>query len=190
VTVSPRATCLLVLVGGPIASGKSSVARALAEILTRRQMAAAAIDLDVIYEMLDADGPKDDADTWSRARRLAARMIDALLCDGIEAVIVEGDLLLEEERRELTSALEAQPTLLAVTVRVPLETALERVAADPSRGRSRDTTFLTEHYGSLAETLDSRPDGELVLDTAGLTPAQAAERVVAELEAIQGLPRD
>ncbi len=44
---------MLLVVTGPMASGKSTLARAVACELERRGAKAAAVDLDLVYEMLD-----------------------------------------------------------------------------------------------------------------------------------------
>jgi adenylylsulfate kinase-like enzyme len=168
----------LVLIGGPIGAGKSSVARELARKLGRRERTAAVIDLDLVYEMLDAEGAvKDDPRLWGRSRRLAASMADALLSDGVEVVIVEGDVLHQDERMELADAMRTRPRRLDVTLRLPLAVALERVAGDPTRGLSRDPAFLAGHYESLEDALRARPATELVLDTACLSVPEASERI-------------
>jgi adenylylsulfate kinase-like enzyme len=50
----------LIVISGPIASGKSTVAGALARECKRRGATAAVIDLDVVYEMLEPDAARKD----------------------------------------------------------------------------------------------------------------------------------
>ena len=42
---------MVIVICGPIASGKSTVARALAQLLERQGFGVATIDLDLVYEM-------------------------------------------------------------------------------------------------------------------------------------------
>ena len=63
---------MVIVVTGPIASGKSTIARELALELERTPMRVAVIDLDLVYERLAANGPKVDAATWTLARHAAA----------------------------------------------------------------------------------------------------------------------
>jgi len=51
---------MLIVITGPIASGKSTVARALYHELAGPDARAAVIDLDILEDMLTADGPKSD----------------------------------------------------------------------------------------------------------------------------------
>jgi Zeta toxin. len=170
---------LVIVVCGPIASGKSSLAIGVARAFERRALKAATIDLDLVYEMLEhTRAPKSDAAIWSRARRMAGALNDALLSDGIDVVIAEGDFLNEFERSEFVSMLRADVSVRFVTLTVPLETALLRVEQDPTRGISRDRSFLARHYEELAETLHRRLDDDLCLDTSNITIEQAAESVV------------
>jgi shikimate kinase len=167
------------VIGGPIASGKSTLARSVARAFERRGLAVATIDLDLIYEMLEhTRAPKTHAAVWSRARRTAGALTDALLADGVDVVIAEGDFLDEPARQEFVSMLQDEATFRFVTLSVDLETALLRVQQDPTRGISRDRSFLTRHYEELAETLGRRPERDLCLDTAVLTVEQATGSIV------------
>jgi chloramphenicol 3-O-phosphotransferase len=166
------------VVGGPIASGKSSLAVAAALALERRGLAAATIDLDLVYEMLDrAPGLKSKPAVWSRARRIAGALAAAFFADGLDVVIAEGDFLDEGERGEFTSALDAGVSVRFVTLTVSLPTALRRVEQDSTRGISRDPGFLARHYEELSELLRSRPEHDLCLDTGDMTVEEAAESI-------------
>jgi RecA/RadA recombinase len=170
------------VIGGPIASGKSTLAVAVARAFESRGLAAATIDLDLVYEMLEhARAPKNDAVLWTRARRTAGALTKALLADGVDIVIAEGDFLDDPSRQELVSGLAEDVRVRFVTLRVDLPTALSRVDQDPTRGTSRDRGFLTRHYEEVAETLRVRPAQDLCLDTGTLTVTQATDAVVALL---------
>jgi predicted kinase len=170
---------LVIVIGGPIASGKSTLATSVARVFESRALAVATIDLDLIYEMLEhARAPKSDSAIWSRARRTAGALADALFVDGIDVVIAEGDFLDDSARQEFISALRDDLPVRFVTLNVDLETALLRVDQDPTRGLSRDRSFLTRHYEQLAETLQRRPEHDLCLDMGTLTIEQAAESVL------------
>jgi cytidylate kinase len=90
---------VLIVISGPIASGKSAVARALAHECEGRGRSAAWIDLDVVYEMLEhSTDRKDDDAKWLAARRAAAALTDSFLAHGAEVVIVDGEFLTAEVR--------------------------------------------------------------------------------------------
>jgi hypothetical protein len=172
---------LLVLVGGPIASGKSTVSRAVAQRLRQIGRPAAAVDVDLVYEFFEVRGHSPGAsEVWQRAHRLAGRIADALFAEGVELVLVEGDVLTPGACAELLAA--ARPDgVRRITLVASLATALERVRLDDDRGISRDAAFLTRHYEEIGLALERRPREELVLDTDSLSADEVAERVAAWL---------
>ena len=115
----------VVVIGGPIASGKSTLARALAIRLEETYgVAAAVVDLDVVYEMLDPAGrPKSDARCWSLARQMSGRLAAALLAEG-RCVVVEGDLATDIALGEFENELPKEVVVRLVMLEVELETAL------------------------------------------------------------------
>ena len=141
-------------------------------------MEAAAVDLDLIYEMLDpSDSPKDDETTWRRARRASAKLAETLLAEGMRVVVVEGDFVSSAARSEFTEALDHVVGSYVVTLLVSLETALNRVKLDPSRGISRDPNFLRNHYRTTARDLQGAATIGLVVDTESMTVAESARTV-------------
>ena len=58
----------LIVINGPIAAGKSTVAQALGQQLRQTGHPAAVVDLDELYLMMSAK-PMGDSHTWHRARR-------------------------------------------------------------------------------------------------------------------------
>jgi adenylylsulfate kinase-like enzyme len=169
---------LIIVIGGPIASGKSTLGVAVAREFERRGLATATIDLDLIYEMLEhTSARKSDAATWSRARRMAGALTGAFLEEGVSVVVAEGDFLDERSRAEFVSMLHPYARVRFVTLTVELPTALLRVEQDLTRGISQDRRFLTGHYEELTETLRVRPEHDLCLDTGDITVQQAAESI-------------
>lgn len=165
---------MLIVVSGTIASGKSTVARRVAEEFAAQSVASAVIDIDLVYEMLRPPGARKDA--WALVRRGAAALADAFAANGVEVVIVDGDFLSVAERADFLEALRGDPPApLFVTLRVPFEQASKRVGQDPTRTFSRDLAFLRRHYDAAAR--DGLP-GDLVLDTDETTPIEVARRIV------------
>src|SRR5438034_6055587 len=80
----------VLIISGPIGSGKSTAARTLAAEVRASGFAAAVVELDRMYMMLD-DGPiMGDLQISRRARRAAATLVDHYVLDGIDLVIAEG----------------------------------------------------------------------------------------------------
>jgi len=170
---------VLLVITGPIASGKSTLARAVAHDFELRGRQAAAVDLDLTYEMLDpVRAPKTDQAKWTQARGIAARLAAALVEDGV-AVVVEGEFLTPADRAEFTEALPSGIEPRFVTLRLSYELALQRARDDPTRGLSRDPVFLRSHYEATTQAVRDAPPTDLAIDTGEIGIAEAV-RVVAE----------
>ena len=170
------ARVLVVVISGPIASGKSALSRVVAAQLEEAEVATAVIDLDLVYEMLDPRrGTKDNADLWAEARRVAGRLTTALLAEN-RCVVAEGQFASDQALDEFVGELPGTTDLRLVLLDVDFETALKRVSADATRGLSKDETFLSRHYREF------RPEwvghDVLRLDTTESTLGEAARAVV------------
>ena len=62
----------MIVITGPIASGKSSVAVALATALNDDGVTAEVIDLDLVHDRFASAGATSDGSVWQLARRDAA----------------------------------------------------------------------------------------------------------------------
>jgi gluconate kinase len=175
---------VVIVINGPVASGKSTVARALAREVERRGRTAAAIDLDLMYETLEHNGArKDDDRKWHRARLAAAALACCLEADGVDVVIVEGDFLAASSRSTFVAAL-GRPialgrpaTLRFVTLWVSFDEAAVRVDGDAARTFSRDLAFLRRHYDETERGRRSLPRTDLFLETGSNSPDQAARTI-------------
>jgi adenylylsulfate kinase-like enzyme len=171
------ARVLVVVISGPVASGKSALSRAVAaQFEEAEEIATAVIDLDLVYETLDPRrGAKDNADLWAAARRVAGRFTTALLAEN-RCVVAEGDFASDQALDEFVSELPGTAELRLVLLDVDFETALKRASADPTRGLSRDEMFLSRHYREFRHEWAGHD--VLRLDTTESTPGEAARAVV------------
>ena len=174
------AAVLIVVISGPIASGKSSLGRAVAARLGEVfDAGSAVIDLDLVYEMLDPQGGvKNDDDLWSEARRVAGRLASVLFGGG-RCVVAEGGFATEQALGEFESELPPEAAVRLVLLEADYETALQRVRIDASRGLSRDASFLLQHYESFRAEWAGRD--VLCVDTRSAAPADTARVVAAWL---------
>ena len=146
-------TTLVVLLG-PIASGKSTLAAALARLLPSCEV----LDLDDVFFAAPSDG-------WAAARAVQAALVAA---SGAEVVIAHGPLVLEELR--------ACERRVVVSLTTTYDVALSRVAADDTRRFSKDPVFLRRTYDEfLAQPAD------VVIDTTTTSVGDAVEQVLALL---------
>lgn len=163
------------VISGPIASGKSTLARAVAERLADGGSTASVIDLDLLHAMLVRTPPKR---AWSAARRAAASVTDAFVAEGIDVVVTEGEFITPSERAEYVDYLSPSVHVTFVTLWVSYPEALRRATADRTRGLSRDPAFLSSHYENTASALAATPRTDLLLDTSALTVEAAVDAVV------------
>lgn len=170
---------VLVVVAGPQASGKSTVAPALGEALRGRGERVAVVELDALAAMALPTLP-----SWDVAHEVFEAVVGLWARSGLTCVIAEGSGHAAEVERLLR---QVPPGGVALTVAVTtsVETAYGRAQADPTRGVSKDRAFLQrvyEHWPSELELL--RPD--VLLDTDHLDVAQCVTAVVQEVERRRG----
>jgi gluconate kinase len=165
----------VVVITGPIASGKSTLSRAVAVELAGRGSDSAVVDLDLVYEMLDPGrGPKTDETRWRDARRLAGRIASGL-SGRRSAVVVEGEFATDAQRADFCDELPHEWHASFVTLTVNFDEARRRAMADSTRGISKDKDFLAAHYRALGNA--SPDERDLVLDTEHISVSMAARSV-------------
>jgi shikimate kinase len=169
---------LVVVISGPIASGKSALSRAIAARLEEEHGASSAvIDLDLVYEMLEPRrDPKDDEQLWAEARRVAGRLTSVLLREGRSVVVEGGDLATKAALAEFTGGLPGGALLRLVLLDVDFDTALQRARNDATRGISKDAEFLSAHYAQFSA--DWSGHEVLRLDTATASLSETTSAVV------------
>jgi predicted kinase len=168
---------VVIVITGPIASGKSTVARELYHELARLDIRAAVIDLDVIEDMLTADGPTADLESWTLSRRAAARLTNGFLQDGVAVVIADGSYNLVNDRAAFEHHLDTKVRPLYVTLKVTFEEALRRAQSDPTRGVSRDPAFLAGYFAAATLASAELPTSDVVIDTESVSPVNAAAEI-------------
>lgn len=170
----------LVLIAGPIAAGKSAIARALAQTLRADGTRLALVELDQIADMARPTLPD-----WTDAHRIFATVTAQWLDAGLDLVIAEA----VSSRSEFDLVLRNVPAgtpLLTVVLTCDVETALSRALTDPTRGVSRQEGFLRRVHAEWEQQQPLIP-ADLVLDTAAMPLAESADRIRATLTA--HLPR-
>jgi len=167
----------LMVINGPIAAGKSTVAQALGRQLRQHGHPTAVVDLDELYSMMSAK-PLGRSQIWHRARLAAAALTDCFLSSGIEIVVVEGPFWDESERAPFLSALTGSGSPLFVTLLVSYDVAYRRVQGNSGRTRSRCPDFLRRNNEDFAARLDSLRATDLVLDSDVNTPQQLVTTIL------------
>jgi adenylylsulfate kinase-like enzyme len=168
---------VVIVITGPIASGKSTAANALARELELIDVRAEVIDLDRVHDRLIANGSTADDSTWTLARRETATVAKAFLEEGVAVVIAEGSFSVPSDRAAFAQHLRTSSGLAFVTLQVSFEEALRRAQSDPTRGRSRDPQFLGSHFAARQEVLAAIPKTDIVIDTEQTTATAAAKEI-------------
>ncbi|HEX5822896.1 MAG TPA: AAA family ATPase [Candidatus Limnocylindrales bacterium] len=167
---------MVIVITGPIASGKSTISRELARELERTHDRVAVIDLDVVHDGLVPGGSTSDDATWELARHAAATQANAFLAEGVAVVIAEGSFNTPGDRSAFVERLDPCVAPLVVTLRVSYEEALRRAQGDPTRGVSRDPAFLGRHFAAH-EALTAGPATDIVIDTEAMSATSAAAAI-------------
>lgn len=172
----------LVVVNGPIASGKSSVARSLAGIAENKGRRSAVIDLDEVWHMVDHQDPRTGGvQRWLLARRAAAAITDVFFDAGVDLVVIEGPFFTDEERHGYLRWLRSSVAPRFVTLDVSFNESLVRVRRDPHPGRvrSRDEAWLAERHAMSKELLEPLRATDVVVDTEEKSVDQVASEIAA-----------
>jgi adenylylsulfate kinase-like enzyme len=181
---APQTRWVLIVITGPIASGKSTLATAVAQRLQSLGTRAAVIDLDVVHESVRAGSELTGDAAWDLARRRAASDATRLLPDAV-VVIAEGSFNRPADRATFARNLgPSDEPIHYVTLQVSFDEALRRAQRDPTRGRSRDPDFLMEHFRRHSSG-GPAPAADLLIDTEQ-TPLAAAVDAVMGLVATAG----
>ncbi len=157
-------TTQLIVITGPIASGKTSTAEALAAWARNHGMTAVAIDTDVMVEM--AMGPLRTAWTLAHFRtgvQIAAAAIDRLTELDADHIVLAGPFFRLADRTLLLAALRTSPAIHFVTLRTTLEETLRRCEADPTRVVTKDPAFVERIYAEI--DWNAVPGSDIVIDS-------------------------
>jgi len=160
----------LVVIAGPQASGKSTTATALSDSLRELGERVALVELDQIAAMALPTLP-----SWDTAHAIFESVTAAWCRAELTCVIAEGS----GSQAEVSRLLEGAPTTavkVTVITTTPFEVAFQRARTDPSRGISKQHSFLEAVYERWrSEMLQMEPD--VLLDTDELDVEQSIDMI-------------
>lgn len=160
----------LIIVAGPQASGKSTLATALSVELRDQGERVALVELDQIAAMALPTLP-----SWEAAHHIFEATIGLWARTGLTCVVAEGSGSDDEVSRLRTQALPGA-VIVTVATTVALETAIARAQSDPTRGISKDQSFLSRIYRDWTAEL-TRISPDIVIDTDRCTVEESIERI-------------
>jgi hypothetical protein len=167
----------LVVIIGPIASGKSTVAHALGDRFRQSGRKVAVLDLD---DVVDTIGGFVDLtpEGWRQAQIVNGELVAAWLRRGFD-VIAHGPFFEPQEYEALLHAVPQAIEPRLVHLLATYDVALTRATGDPLRKLSKDPGFLRRAYDRVESLLPTLPRTDWTFDT-NTTSTQA---IVDELAA-------
>jgi histidine triad (HIT) family protein len=175
-TVNAMAGPRLVFVTGPIASGKSTVSRLLAERLRSTGDAVAVLDLDEVVETIGGYA-NVDRDGIGRAGDVLGELAAAWLDRGC-TVVAHGSFF--EDGGSVSVPTRVAPRRVRLLAEFDL--ASERVAGDPDRGGSKDLVFLRSAYDRYERLLPRQIAADWTFDTSTTPADQIADTIASALD--------
>jgi hypothetical protein len=141
---------MLVLVTGPIASGKTSTPLALAQRRRGAGQKAASVDMDDIMTMVaGSDWTLTTAEQWDTAGGVAAAIIDRLCESGTQFLFISGPFFSNRNRRVVLDSLHVDPNVRCVVLQVELEETIRRAANDGRRTMTKDPDLIKNVYATI-----------------------------------------
>ncbi|ASW54345.1 AAA family ATPase [Plantactinospora sp. KBS50] len=146
----------LVVVTGPIAAGKNTVADALTRRLSAGGDTVVVADLDEVAAMVGPPGA-GAAGLWFAAHEAHGALVGQWLRSSVGYVVAVGPFFTVEERSALTRNVPAGVTASWFVVDAPVSVTLPRAQADPTRGLSREPAFHRRAHRRFRALLPTIP---------------------------------
>ena len=169
----------LVILTGPIAAGKNTVADRLAELLTKRGRTVVVADIDDVAAMVRAPGAAE-AGLWFAAHEAHGALVGRWMRSDVDFVVVVGPVYSHEEQAALTRSLPDDAAAVWVVIDAAVSATLPRAQTDPERGLSRDPEFHLAAHRRYRELLPMIP-ADKIFDSEDLSAGQIAAAVAAML---------
>lgn len=169
----------LVTIVGPLASGKGTVAHAVADRLAAQGRTSVVADVDDVAAMVAGRGAGASG-LWPAAHAAHGALVAGWLATEADVVLAVGNVYDADERRALAASLPPATPVLRVVLDAPLAVTWARAVDDPARGLSRERGFHERAHARFRTLLPTIP-ADLVLDTATLSPERCADAVLTRL---------
>ena len=169
-----------VLLVGPQASGKSTLARALSRELRAQGERVALVELDQIAEMALPTLP-----SWATAAGIFGVVAGEWARADLTCVVAEG-IASDDEVSIVLNRVPSDAALVVVAMTTPLEASLPRAEGDPTRGLSRDRAWLAERYREWSAQIDLIA-ADVLLDMGSLSVDHGVHQIRAAMETARSL---
>jgi shikimate kinase len=182
VSASSSTSPTLVIIVGPIASGKSTLAARLGVRLRAAGRPVAVVDVDDVVDTIGGFGGFGGLTParFRQAQRVHGTLVGAWLTQGVH-VVAHGPFYDSDEIDALLHAVPEGVEGRWVHLHTSYQTALERVTDDPDRLLSKDPERLRRAYERADALRPTLPAAEWTFDTNDLSVDVITERVAAHL---------
>ena len=165
---------------GLSASGKSTLARLVADELEQRGVLVERLDGDVVREHLSKGLGFSKADRDTNIERIG--WVASRLARAGAVVVVSAISPYEEARRRARRLIEAQGAFVEIHVATSLEECVRR---DPKGLYAKAYAGEIAEFTGVSDPYEEPSSPELRLDTEGRTPEQSLALVLAKLEELK-----
>jgi thymidylate kinase len=169
----------LVVLTGPIAAGKNTVADMLARGLTSQGKTVVVADVDEVAAMVAPPGAAQ-AGLWFAAHQAHGALVGQWMRSSVDYVLAVGPIYTAEEQRALTCHLPAEAEALWVVIDAAVTVTLARAKADPSRRLSREPRFHHAAHRRFRELLPAIP-ADLAFNSNDMNAQQIAAAIEARI---------
>jgi shikimate kinase len=153
----------LVVIVGPIASGKSTVARALGDCFRAAGRAVAVLDLDDFVDTIGGYS-RLSGEHFRQAQVVYGQLVGSWLRQDFD-VIAHGPFFQSEEQAALLHAVPDNVGPRRVLLLATYEVAMERVATDANRKLSKDPQLLRRTYDGVESLVPTLPRSDWTFDS-------------------------
>ena len=167
----------LLLIDGPVAAGKTSLAWELAARIRAEGGSAASIDMDELTEMIGGtDWRMITAEHRQQGCALAAALVDRITAQGTDLIAIAGSTLSPYEWRSVLDQATAAVAPTFIRLRVSIPEATRRASADPTRVLTRDPEVVKLLHTAIDWDATERAD--LEVDTERMTTDEVVKTVM------------
>jgi hypothetical protein len=166
----------LVVITGPIAAGKNTVASLVADGVTALGRLAVLVDVDDVAAMVARPGAAA-AGLWFAAHQAHGALVGTWMHAGVDVVIAVGPIYAPEEQAALLDPLPRASAVHWVVIDAPVAVTFARAQSDPGRGLSRELAFHREAHQRFRQLLPQIPAAQ-TFDSARMSAQQIASAVL------------
>jgi adenylylsulfate kinase-like enzyme len=166
----------LLVITGPIAVGKNTVASLIADGLVALGRSAVVVDVDAVAAMVAGPGAAA-AGLWFAAHQAHGALVAKWMQSTVDVVIAVGPIYTLREQAALLEPLPEGSAVHWVVIDAPVAVTLPRAQADPTRGLSREGEFHSEAHQRFRQLLPEIPAAQ-TFDSERASAEQIASAVL------------